>query len=233
LDVETQVRILAGLYFIYLLQSYIGEKTMKAILFDIDGVLLDSFEANLKFFQDIMQKLDRRKPTREEFSKLFHLSTIAVLRILLDGSSEEEIQKAFSMAKYREVAYPMALLKMPEHTEQVLDALSKRYDLGIVSSRLLGSIFESPQMIRLKHYFKVVVSYEDTAQHKPHPEPLLFATSKLAFNPKEIVYVGDAETDLIAAKAAGMKIVMYSKQHDQADACTSNFAEIPKLILKL
>jgi pyrophosphatase PpaX len=209
---------------------------MKAVVFDIDGVLLDSFEANLKFFQNLMEKTGHRPPTRKEFPKLFHLDMMSVIRLLLKSESEEEIQRAFSIGKSRKSynLYPVDLLTMPKNAKNVIITLKKNYKLGIVSSRIKTSIFEAPELAELKNYFDVVISYEDTFNHKPHPEPLLLAAKKLKINPKEIVYIGDVQNDLIAAKAAGMKIIIYSKyRFPQADACTSSFEEIPEIVFKL
>lgn len=207
---------------------------LKAVIFDVDGVLLDSFEANLKFFQDLLKKAGYAQPTREEYSKMMHMSMKSVIKYFSKSDSEEELQRIFDMGRFREVEYPMHLLKMPEGAEKTIHELSKKYVLGIVSSRVKGSIFEAPAMVKLKDYFKVVVTYEDTVNHKPHPEPLFLALKKLNIKPQEAVYVGDTESDLQAAKAAGMKIIMYSKEEfPSADACTSNFSDISNIVAKL
>ena len=55
---------------------------IKAVIFDIDGVLLDSFEANLKFFQDLMIKFGYLPPTKEEVPPIFHLNMWDAIRSL-------------------------------------------------------------------------------------------------------------------------------------------------------
>lgn len=205
-----------------------------AVLFDIDGVLLDSFEANLKFYQDLLVKAGHKPPTREEFPKFFHLSMMAFIRAQLKSSPDEEIQRVFALGQSRAARYPVELLTMPDGAEQVIAALGKKYKLGIVSSRIRNSIFEAPGLARLKRHFQVAVSFEDTKNHKPHPDPLLLAAKKLKVDPKDCVYIGDMENDLLAARAAGMKIIIYSKDRfPHADACTSSFAELPGIIAKL
>lgn len=207
---------------------------IKAIIFDIDGVLLDSFEANLKFFQDLMIKAGYQPPTREEFPEIFHLSMLDAIKALTKSTSEEEIKRIWEMGRSREVGYDVELLAMPESAEEIIEALSKNYLLGIVTSRIKESIYESPRLAKLEKYFKVAVSYQDTTNHKPHPEPLLFAAQKLGVKPEECVYIGDVENDVKAARAAGMKVIIYSKnKFDQADAYTSSFIKLPELISSL
>jgi pyrophosphatase PpaX len=207
---------------------------IKAVLFDIDGVLLDSFEANLKFFQDLLAKAGYRGPTREEFTNLFHVSMMGVIRKYVLPYSDEEIQRVFDMGESREVDYPSGLLKMPKNAEHIIRELKKQYVLGIVSSRVRSGIYEAPALAKLKDCFHITVAYEDTAKHKPDPEPLLLAAAKLGLKPQEMVYIGDAESDFLAAKAAGMKIIAYAKEpRPDADACTFSFDEIPRIITKL
>lgn len=204
---------------------------IKAVLFDVDGVLLDSFEANLVFFQNLMKRAGHRPPTREEYAKLFHLHMRGVIKTLTDSLPDEEIDKIWEMGNSREVPYPVELLSIPEHAEEVIKTLNKDYQLGIVTSRQKNGIFESPKLTKLEKYFTIVVSYEDTTQHKPNPEPLTFAYQKLQIHASDSVYIGDSESDLIAAKSAGGKIVMYSeKKFPDADAQTTTFYQLPEII---
>ena len=102
-------------------------------------------------------------------------------------------------------------LYMIKNAEKVVDILHKKYLLGIVTSRIKETVYESPELAKLQKHFKVAVSYQDTINHKPHPEPLLLAVKKLEVRPEECVYVGDVENDIKAGKDAGMKTILYSK----------------------
>ncbi|MFA5023940.1 MAG: HAD family hydrolase [Patescibacteria group bacterium] len=207
---------------------------IKAVIFDIDGVLLDSFEANLKFFQDLMTKAGYRPPRREELPAIFHLSMMGHIRVLTKSTSDEEIKKIWRMGKSGEVRYPNELLTMPEGVKEVIEMLSKTYPLGIVTSRIRTSVYKSEQLAELKKYFKCAIAYEDTSKHKPSAEPLLLAAQKLAVKPEECVYIGDMENDIEAARNAGMKIIIYSQnKFSQADACTTSFLDLPKIIASL
>lgn len=207
---------------------------IKTVIFDIDGVLLDSFEANLKFFQDLMTKTGYQPPSREEFPAFFHLSMYDAIKALTKTNSEEEINRIFEIGESREVDYDVNLLTIPDQAEEVIKTLNKDYLLGIVTSRIRSSVYEAPQLATLEKYFKVAVAYENTANHKPHPEPLILAASKLGVKPEECVYIGDVENDIIAARAAGMKVIIYSKNiFKEADAGTALFSQLPELIKNL
>ncbi|MBI4135427.1 HAD family hydrolase [Candidatus Uhrbacteria bacterium] len=202
-----------------------------AVLFDIDGVLLDSFEANLKFYQDLMQASGYRPPTREEFPELFHLALWDGIKILTKSPDEKEIERIWEMGRTKQVPYQFELLKTPAGAEETIKTLAQSYYLGIVTSRVRENIYSVPSLAALRAYFKVAISYQDTKRHKPDPEPLLLAASRLNAAPENAVYIGDVENDVKAGKAAGMKVIIYSKNAiNGADACITSFAELPKYI---
>ncbi len=206
----------------------------KAVIFDIDGVLLDSFEANLVFYQNLMNYFGYRSPTRAEFPNLFHLPMWDTIQRLTGLSSEEEIGAIWEMGRTREVEYPVNLVKTPHNATSTIRALSKSYSLGIVTSRMRETVYEVPKLARLKKYFMVTVAYDDTENHKPHPDPLLLAAKKLGAAPKETVYIGDVENDAKAARVAGMKVIIYGgNRPDGAHAYTSAFETLPALIATL
>lgn len=204
---------------------------IKAVIFDIDGVLLDSFTANLKFFQDLLKKGGHTPPTREKYLPLFHLSMWDVIKTFSGLSDDKEIEKIWDMGRSGVVKYPVHLIKTTKNVETTVEILSIEYTLAIVTSRVREGIYKIPSLAKLKIFFKLAVAFQDTENHKPDPEPLLFACKKLKINPNEAVYVGDTESDLIAGKAAGMKIIYFSKfKNKSADAETSQFEKIPQII---
>jgi len=206
---------------------------IKAVIFDIDGVLIDSFEANLLYFQDLMPRAGYNAPTRKEYIPLFSKSLLDVIKILTRSQSEEEVKRIWDLGASREIPYNVGLVTMPKRSDVTIKKLSEKYLLGIVTSRIRGYAFEVPKLADLRDYFKVSVTYEDTAKHKPDPEPLLLAAEKLGVKPDEIVYVGDAASDVKAAKAAGMKMVAFPKELEGADAFTDSFEKLPELISAL
>ena len=162
---------------------------IKAVIFDIDGVLLDSFKANLKFYQDLLKRFGYKPPTSREYIHAFYLPLNAAIRKLTGSIDETEIKKMWEAGKSRKVPYQTDLLKIPPGLEKVLKDLSQEYKIGIVTSRVRNSVYEAPQLKKLKKYFKTAVAFEDTQNHKPSPEPLLLVTKRLKVKSGECVYV--------------------------------------------
>lgn len=206
---------------------------IKAVLFDVDGVLIDSRNANATFFEALLEKAGYPKPERSKVQQCFHLPMRDTIKRLIQSDEKEEIERVRKLGHDLSI-YPKHLVKVPKGIEPVLQSLSKKYKLGIVTSRTSIGVDDVFLMVNIKPYFDVVVTFEDYRQPKPHPEPLVTAAKKLKVEPAEAIYVGDSETDVRAAKRAGMKVIYLSRnKHDGADITVSPFGQIAKAVTKL
>ena len=206
---------------------------IKAVLFDIDGVLVDSFEAGLRFFQDILASLGYPKPSRNAYKKAFHLPFVPALTHTAKAELTEEWGRIHDIRK--KVPYHSELLSEPPGTKETLRMLYKKYALGIVTSRGMESV--QTRYFPFAHtegYFSVCITADDCAKHKPNPEPLLLAAKRLKLKPSACVYIGDSHTDIEAGKAAGMKTILFGrKKNPHADASTSSFKKLPECIAEI
>ncbi len=199
---------------------------IKAIIFDVDGVLLDSFEANFELFKNLMLKAEYKIPTREEYRALFHRTLRDTVQILTGLEDETEIKKICDLVEIVDGPSPI----ISSGASETIKILSEKYALAIATSRIKAYAHEPPLNV-LENYFKATVAYEDTENHKPDPEPLILAARQLGTDPAECVYVGDVENDMKAAHAAGMQFILYAKEDiNGANVRTSNFADLPDLI---
>jgi len=207
---------------------------IKAILFDVDGVLLDSFNANLQFYQNLLMKGGYTPPTEKDFLPLMHFPLVKVVKTLTHAS-DKETERIYLLAKeFGEELYPHNLLKTPEYAYKIIKELHNLYKLGVVTSRIKDGIYTVPQLKKMQKYFQVAVGFEDTTKHKPHADPLIFAANSLEVKSYEVIYVGDAESDVLAARAAGMKVILFAKENfANADAYTDSFKNLPEIIANL
>ena len=203
---------------------------IKAILFDIDGVLVDSKDTNTKFYQDLLKESGYKTPPKKEASKVFYMTMWDGIKFLTKEKSERKIRKIWNLGhKFR---YPIEMVKIPKHSKKVIKSLSRKYKLGIVTSRIREGVQEYFRLSKMQKYFDIVVSFEDFTKPKPHPESLLIAVKKLKIRPEEAVYIGDSELDVKAAKSAGMHCIgfRYKGSEDldlsKADLIVNSFDEI-------
>ncbi len=206
---------------------------IKGVLFDIDGVLLGSFESGLLFFGDVLAHMGHPRPTRERYKKAFHLPLELALKHMAKSDLTEELERLHEIVE--KVSYRTELLSEPLHMRETLDILFKQYKLGIVTSRNNQGLTKRYfPFAHTEKYFPVRVTREDVTHYKPHPEPLLLAAKRLGLKPSECVYIGDSHTDIDAGHSAGMKTILYGgRRHSKADVHTRTFKKIPHLITSL
>jgi pyrophosphatase PpaX len=98
-----------------------------------------------------------------------------------------------------------ATIAVCEGMDAVLDELRGRgHRLGIVTAKRRVTVDLAFARIPIEHMFETVVAGDETAEHKPHPAPLLLALERLGASPGDAAYVGDSPFDMQAARAAGV-----------------------------
>ncbi len=179
---------------------------MRAILFDLDGTLLDTAP-------DMVGALNALRgeqgcaplPYEEVRPAVSH----GAARILKTGFPDAMPDRAAALqGRYLEI-YRCALsreTRLFPGMEQVLDVLAgRRLKLGIVTNKPAWLTEPLLEEMGLRARFDCVVSGDTLAERKPHPLPLLHAAMLAGTAPGACVYVGDAERDIQAAHAAGMQ----------------------------
>ncbi len=198
---------------------------IKAVLFDIDGVLIDSLNANTHFFQKLLSTAGYPPPSPEEYKTMFHLPIVDVLRKVTGTNSEAEIQRIQSLVG-NQVPYPVELVKPQPNVEQVIENLRQKYQLGLITSRIKNHVWRLPLLNKCKDSFTILISLDDVKKPKPDPEGILIALKKLNVEPNEAVYLGDAITDFQAGKAAGVQTVMFKNTEvEGVDGYVSSLTE--------
>jgi len=212
--------------------SRLGLKgAIKAIVFDIDGVLLDSHAANMAYYQDVLTRYGF-PPASEADLAYGHSHTLRESIAYLTKASEAKVDTMFAEA--RDLAgYPYHLVRQPEACLEVLQALAADYALGIMSSRIVEGIRQYLDLTGTHDRFTTAVGYDDTARHKPDAEPLLLACERLGVAPAHTVYVGDAPTDLTCAEAAGAHFIAFGDAIPEARHVIRHFEALPEAIREL
>ena len=203
---------------------------VRAILLDLDGVLVDSRAATAEFFQRILEAHGYPVAPRRRCDALYSRPAIVALKELSGESDPGRLDDLVQAVSSE--AYPVELVKTQEDTLANLRALSRHFRLGIVSSRTRAGIAEVLACHLDPELFEAVVGYEDTTQHKPDPAPLLKGMALLDVGPRVTVYVGDSDSDIVAARRAGAISVAYGPTAvEQADASIVALQELSALLI--
>jgi pyrophosphatase PpaX len=172
-----------------------------ALLFDLDGTLIDSIELLLTSMEHAFEGRDRA-PTRAQWTA----GIGTPLRAQLSDWCEDDDVLESIISRYRDFQ-ALHLERLTSVYPGVLKFLhwarDEGYALGLVTSKGRGMTDRSLQHVGLSATFGTVVTYEDTDRHKPGPEPVLLALERLGVAPRRAVYVGDSPHDMHAGRAAG------------------------------
>ena len=190
-----------------------------AILFDLDGTLIDTTDLILRCFHHSWGTVCGLKHSREALVQTFGTPLRAAMnRLLLASGVTKNTAPAEAathiidklLAEYR--SYNLAnhdLLARPfEGVREVLaEFRRRRYLIGVVTSKSRELGLRGLRLCALDGLVDAAVFLEDTALHKPHPEPIFAALRRLSESPQNAAYVGDSRHDIIAARAAGVRTV--------------------------
>jgi len=207
--------------------GYDREMRFPVVLFDLDGTLIDSGPMILASFRHATRSvLGRDIPDRE-------------LVASTGGSKLEDQMSVFDADRVDELVAAYRTHNTPLHNEleccvgieRVLAELKGQgRTLGVVTAKRRMTVELAFRRLGIERWFDVVVTCDDTAAHKPDPEPILLALERLGARPEDAAYVGDSPFDIGAARAAGVFAVAVSwggmHQVDDADAFVHSAEEL-------
>jgi len=179
--------------------------TARAVIFDCDGVLFDSWHANIAFYNAIRAALGLPPMDRAWEDRAHFLAAASVLEEMFghDPALAADARRVFESTDYE----PFFDLMVPAPgLFDVLAALRPAWRLGMATNR--GATL--PGVMRrfgLDAWLDAAVGVLDVARPKPAPDMIEECLSRLGVPPSATVYVGDAESDLLAARAAGVEFV--------------------------
>ena len=186
-----------------------NHSSFKTVIYDCDGVMFDSFEANYAFYDRIMAMLGKPRLDRGDGELMRILHTFASQEVLRHIFPDEETwgkaMHCASAINYREL---VPFMRMEEGFIETLDALLNNTGLAVCTNRS-ASIDAVLDSFDLGRYFDIVMSAAKVTNPKPHPEPLLKILEYYRIRPEEAIFVGDSELDRQSALAAGVPFVAY------------------------
>jgi len=177
---------------------------LEAVLFDLDGTLLDSMELIRRSYWHALLVHRRSEPRREEWLEgIGRPLRWQFARIARDAAEVEAM-----LATYR--AYNLAhhdasVAAFPGAVEAVRALAARGLKLGVVTSKLRHGALRGLARGGFDGLFGALVAADDVEQHKPHPAPVAKALRELGVAAERALMVGDSPHDLAAGRAAGTR----------------------------
>lgn len=174
------------------------------VLFDFDGTVADTIPLIVESFRQMAVLGGLPEVSEAEARSWIGRPLLPVLQERYPGRGEEltALYRAWNVEHHDELIRPV------DGMSDLLAELDRAgLRLGIVSSKRTPMVQQGLRVLGLADHIDVLAGMDDTTEHKPSPAPLLFAADRLGAAPTDCVYVGDADVDVLAAKAAGMASV--------------------------
>ncbi len=179
-------------------------KNIRGVIFDLDGTLIDSYQAIYLSFHYAYTQLGLPPLSLEEVKKLVGRGLSRTFGELL-GESKGAQGLTLFRKKYEEV-FPHHTHLLPD-VRTVLEQLSARgIQLAVATNKFGPFSREIFRHFKMENLFTVVVGDGDVSQIKPHPAMLNFALEKMGLKKDETVFVGDSAIDIQTAQNAGMRV---------------------------
>ena len=152
---------------------------IKAVLFDLDGTLLDTNELIYNSFDKTFKDKLGMELKREEIVDYYR--------------------------EYNEAIHDTMCFAFDGVKELLTSLKDKKIKIGIVTSKRAELAIRGMKIAGIYDFMDIIITPESTELHKPNPDPALKACSELAIEPNEAIMVGDSHYDIYCGKSAGCK----------------------------
>lgn len=196
-----------------------------AVIFDLDGTLIDSIDIYFTIVEKALKKLNLPAVSRNRIlaaaeSEEFKWELVLPQEVL--SRKEEIIDEAWAVIN--EIAPQMFAdnLDLIQGAGDIVENLSSNgLKIGLVTStqrQYLGTKMQPLKNAGVDDLFEAIITSDDVKKRKPAPDPLITCAQQLDMKPGNCVYVGDTTTDIKAGKAAGMRTVAVLTGFDEYEA---------------
>lgn len=191
--------------------------TIKAILFDMDGVLIEAKEWHYESLNKALDLFGMPISRHDHLTTFDGLPTRKKLEMLsLEKGLPKELHEFINEMKQQYTMDIVHLQCKPRFVHEfALSSLKARgYRMAVCSNSVRGTVVTMMRKAGLDAYLDIMISNEDVTKGKPDPEMYLKAMAQLALEPQECLIVEDNENGIRAAKASGAHLLVVKEVSD-------------------
>lgn len=182
----------------------------KAVIFDLDGVLIETEPETFKFYKDYLKQKFGIILSNESFEKKAGRKSVDFFNDVLTPSQREQVnvQKLTEFKREQFEKYFTKFVKPVFGAKEVISRLSvSGYSLALASQNEKRMIDTAIDYLQVRPYFNLILSLDDISKKKPDPEIYILAMKKLGVTPNKTIVVEDSEAGILAGKAAGATVI--------------------------
>jgi HAD superfamily hydrolase (TIGR01549 family) len=207
-----------------------SKASIRAVIFDCDGVILESRAANEAFYNAILAHFNQ-EPLTESQLAIVHCHTVheSLAMLFREDGLLQEAEKYWQEMNYEPFS---ALISVQPGLRECLEFLRPSYKLAIATSRTrtMDQVLED---FGLESYFDLVVTSQDVRNPKPHPESIDKILSHFNVKRREACFIGDSKVDLETSRRAGVVFIAYGTEELEAEYYLDHFSQLPSLLTRM
>jgi len=226
-----RIKSLSQVDFHLKVESIESMKNIKAVIFDLDGVLIDSECFHWQGWADVLKqfKINLSKNNYYNYAgksgkliadELIKRYKLKIKRLSLLDKKEKLIIKWFKKRPIKLMAFAKNVIKF---------FIDKGIKIGVASGGPKNEITLKLKRTKLLQFFDIIISRDDVKNGKPFPDIYELTVKKLKLKPKECVALEDTEYGVISAKAAGLTCFAIPNEFSKKQ----NFSKADKIFSSL
>lgn len=180
---------------------------IQAVLFDLDGTLLDTVPDLVSALNQVRAAESLPPLPQSDIRPIANLGSRKMVKTAF--GIEEDDPKFIRMREHFLLFYEKNIAVATQFFPQMEEVLShldqQQIPWGIVTNKLIRHTHPLLKALGMDHRPQCIVCGDSLAKSKPDPAPIRYACEMLKRDPEHCLYVGDAATDVVASKAAGLK----------------------------
>jgi phosphoglycolate phosphatase len=203
-------------------------KRISVVIFDCDGVMFDSRQANVNYYNQVLSHFSLPPMTEEEADYVHMHTANESIEHIFRGTSHAEQAQSYRL----EIDYSPFIKNMiiEPGLKELLGILRPEYGLAVATNR--GDTIEKVlEYYGLTALFDIVVSSLDVQKPKPDPEAIYKIINFFRIRPEQAMYIGDSLVDWQTATAAGANFVAYKNEGLKTQLKVNNLLDLLELLI--
>ena len=203
---------------------------MRAVIFDSDGVLVNSEPLHRVAWEEIFRPRGIAVP-EADYTWGIGRRDVTFAEVIIRKFSLNDTPEALTNEKHAVLHKLLATeSKTFEGGPKLVRQLATTHPLGLTSSATRAEVESVLKRFELNGLFRAIVTGEDVRRHKPHPEPYLLCAARLGVEPGNCIVFEDSVTGIESARAAGMRVIAFTstfpaEKLSAADAVIDSLAD--------